>query len=168
MDVPAEKEFKKGTYLIDKYGYGCTMVFNNVLKNLAISHIPKHTISHDNWVGLLGVFLGKYYFDKRPYIYYRQHQSNIVGGKNDIVARWKRRFRALKDYKKYSREIIAKELLSGYCDLLSEEDRKLILVVANYKDGWKNKLKLFFNKEIKRSTFEKNFIFRILILFALV
>ena len=62
MHLPDKHAFSKGRYLIDKYGYGCTMVFNRSLRDLALRHEPTTRISHDNWIGLLGVFFWHLYF----------------------------------------------------------------------------------------------------------
>ena len=91
MESPSDSDFEKGRYLIDRYSYGCAMVFNNKLKQLVTKHIPKIGISHDNWIGLVAVFLGKYIFENKANILYRQHERNVTGGKASIIETWKRR-----------------------------------------------------------------------------
>lgn len=167
MKAPDDLDFKKGRYLIDKYGYGCTMVFNEPMRDLAVHYEPKTKISHDNWVGILGIFLGDYIFDVETHISYRQHGNNVVGGNNGWIGKWKRRIKALKNIKQYSRASIAQEIVNGYLDVLTDEDLKLLELVANYKASFKNKLYLINNKEISRKSKEKQIWFEIMIVLSL-
>lgn len=167
MTTPDDSDFKKGRYIIDKYGYGCTMVFNKALRDLAIKYEPKSKISHDNWVGLLGIFLGNYIFDNNTYISYRQHGNNVIGGDNRWLGTWKRRIKNLKNIKQYSRALIAQEILNGYRDLLNDDDIRILSVVACYKQSFKKKMELIRAKEIRRASKEKDIWFKVMIIFSL-
>lgn len=167
LEAPDDDDFKKGRYLVDKYGYGCTMVFNIVLKDLALQYEPKNKISHDNWIGLIGIFLGEYVFDNQTHISYRQHGNNVIGGNNGLIGTWKRRIKVLKRIKEYSRALVAQEILRGYIDLLSGDDIKLLGLVANYRTSFRNKVSLIRDKEICRASKEKDMWFKIMIILSL-
>jgi len=167
MEAPNDTDFKKGRYLIDKYGYGCTNVFNKGLRDLALRYEPRNKISHDNWIGLIGIFLGDYVFDDQTHISYRQHGNNVIGGNDGLIGTWIRRIKALKKIKQYSRALVAQEILSGYTDLLGDDDIKLLGLVANYKVSIRNKVSLIRNKQISRASKEKDAWFKIMIIFSL-
>ena len=59
---------------------GCTMVFNNFLreKYLACNEIDRE-IFHDSYLWKLCVMLGDVYYDYNSYILYRQHGNNTIG-----------------------------------------------------------------------------------------
>lgn len=167
MKAPDARIFQKGSYLVDKYGYGCTYVFNRALKDLALRYEPKIKISHDNWVGLIDIFMGDHIFDSQTHISYRQHSNNVMGGDNGQSGIWRRRIKALRNIKQYSRALVAQEILNGYSDLLGHDDVELLELVANYRSSIKNKISLLRNREIRRVSKEKNMWFRIMTIFSL-
>ncbi len=164
MEAPTELDFQKGRYLIDRYSYGCTMVFNSELRDLAINHFPKGNISHDNWLGLISVFCGKFVFDNKPNILYRQHRDNVTGGKNGIVESWKRRLKNINRINDESKSALATELLINFGEQLDDEALDLLNMVASYKNGVKQKIRFFFDRRTIRKSKEKNFVFRMMIL----
>ncbi len=167
MKPPTEKDFKIGRYLLDNYGYGCTMVFNQSLKNLSIRYRPRRKISHDNWLGLIGILLGDYIFDNKTYIAYRQHDNNVVGGYTSFWTVWKRRYRAVRFRRQYSRSFICQELLEGYNDLLDPEKKRLISLIANCNASMSAKLALLREPQLRRSSSEKDMWFRLMVIFSL-
>lgn len=59
---------------------GCTMVFNNLLREKYITCKPVNTeIFHDSYLWKLCVVLGNIYYDHNAYILYRQHGNNTIG-----------------------------------------------------------------------------------------
>lgn len=167
MKPATESVFDKYRYLIDKYGYGCTMVFTRKLLEIAVEHKPSKNISHDNWIGILGVYFGKKVFDEKAHISYRQHGNNLIGGNNGFICTWKRRLKNLSKVKQYSRAIIAKELLSGYGDRLTEEEKSALHIVADYNKSLHNKLRFLQDKRFRRASKEKDFLFKICIILSL-
>ena len=166
MRPPTKDDFKKGRYLIDKYSYGCTMVFDPALRALAVSHIPETKVSHDNWLGLLAVFCGEFVFDERSFIKYRQHGNNVTGGKSGLLQTWKRRMKNMKNLSDLSRRDIAEELLNAFSSDFDEETKDLLTMVRDYKKSFKRRMRFFFDKRTKRKSAEKNFVFRMMILFG--
>lgn len=166
MKAPEPSDFSKGRYLIDKYSYGCTMVFNSRFRDLILSHLPKSEISHDNWLGLVAVFCAKYIFDDVYLIKYRQHKENVTGGKSSFFQTWKRRLKNIKNVSILSRSIVAKELLDNFEQSFDSKTLDLLRMVANYRTSFKNRMRFFFDKRTKRKSTEKNILFRIMILFG--
>ena len=167
MDAPTNEDFSKGRYLIDRYSYGCAMVFNSKLRKIAVNNLPSINISHDNWLGILAVFCGEFIFDDKPNIRYRQHRSNVTGGKSGFAYSWKRRFKNLGRIKDESRCSLANELIERFGDAFDKDTLELLQMVGSYKKGFKNKMIFFFDKRTVRKSKEKNFIFRLMILFSL-
>ncbi len=77
--------------LVQSIAGGNTMVINSAARQ-AVCIDPKYQIiSHDWWIylvvtGIGGVFI----YDSKPTIYYRQHQANLIGGKNGFLSKFKR------------------------------------------------------------------------------
>lgn len=166
MEAPVEADFCKGRYLIDKYSYGCTMVFNKKLKDLVQEHIPSCKVSHDNWLGLVAVFCGKYIFDKECYILYRQHSNNVTGGRANFISVWKRRIKNISKIKDLSRADIARDLIINFEDFFDEETMNLLNMVSEYKKSLANKIRFMLDSRTNRKSLEKNLIYKIMILFS--
>jgi len=62
---------KKSRYL------GCTMAFDRDFLNLILP-FPKHTVSHDAWIGLLATYQNKLHLIDNRLIKYRRHGSNVT------------------------------------------------------------------------------------------
>lgn len=75
--------------LVQSIGGGNTMVFNRAAKNLIKnSSLNLDVIFHDWWVYLIISGAGGYiFFDSKPCLKYRQHDSNFVGSNNSWGAR---------------------------------------------------------------------------------
>lgn len=70
---------------------GNTMMINNQLRNFLCNANFNKVQSHDWAIYLLVSALGgKIYFSNEPSVYYRQHNSNVVGKNTGILAKLKR------------------------------------------------------------------------------
>lgn len=67
-----------GTLIVQNYLTGNTMMFNDQLKEIALP-IPRQAIMHDWWLALVAAASGEIVYIKRPTVYYRQHQHNVIG-----------------------------------------------------------------------------------------
>ncbi|MEK4512989.1 glycosyltransferase family 2 protein [Paenibacillus sp. FSL K6-2524] len=117
--------------LVENVAVGCTTVFNKESIRLLISHLPKkqdHVIMHDWWSYLCISTFGKVVFDEKPFIKYRQHSSNVLGGNTDSwVGKWKKRFqRFSKGQNHYIISNQAREFYSCYKHLLELSDKNAI------------------------------------------
>lgn len=91
---------KKGTTvynaLVENIAVGCTTVLNRTAIRLILSNFPSHIdqiIMHDWWIYLSVSAFGKVIFDEQPFIQYRQHGQNVLGGQNDSFwLKWKKRY----------------------------------------------------------------------------
>jgi len=81
------ENFKKGfqlDILLKHYVVtGATMAFRSELKK-NILPIPNIWF-HDAWIALMGSIFGKGCFIDEPLIYYRQHNSQLIGGKKSSI-----------------------------------------------------------------------------------
>ncbi|MDF1756578.1 MAG: hypothetical protein P1U89_27585 [Verrucomicrobiales bacterium] len=112
--------------LVQCIGGGNTIVMNPAAHQLIQTAGALEVISHDWWVYLLVTGAGgKYIYSHVPTILYRQHNANLVGGKNGLKAKLIRlywlmagRFRNFN-----SANLTALEQCK---DLLTEENRQLV------------------------------------------
>ena len=58
---------------------GCTLVMNQLARELINLKEPKNAIMHDWWILLLIQLYGEVYFEPEPEIHYRLHSNNFVG-----------------------------------------------------------------------------------------
>ncbi len=64
---------------------GCTLMINqSVRRVLQSAPLPKKARFHDGWLGLIAASAGKIGFIKEPTLFYRQHDSNLVGNQGFI------------------------------------------------------------------------------------
>jgi glycosyltransferase involved in cell wall biosynthesis len=60
--------------------YGCTVMFNKSLYDVAVPFDPDVTM-HDQWFALIASLKGQVIYSKESHVYYRQHANNVVGAK---------------------------------------------------------------------------------------
>lgn len=81
------EEMNDLTRLLTKnYVTGCTVLVNRCLIDLAVP-FPEKIIMHDWWLALLAVSNGRIIDMHEKTVKYRQHTSNVVGGKASLIAR---------------------------------------------------------------------------------
>ena len=145
------------TALIKNLTAGCTMVFNKELRNRVQKNPPQIDFPHDYWVYQVASLLGNVYYDHDSYILYRQHDSNQLGVTISKFAKWVGRIKNMRNFIRVrGRCLAAKELLRLYGHLLSEEDIKAVRKVACYKESFKNRLSLLFDKEYSMESWDSN------------
>jgi len=115
---------------------GCTMMINRKLCNLVLP-IPPDAIMHDWWIALVASLFGRLGFVAIPTIYYRQHESNVLGSRKwgtDFILR-----RAIQ-VSHIRRQLVknrlqAALLLERFGDKLASDNRKLLVIfsqLSNY------------------------------------
>lgn len=123
---------------------GCTMVFNRYLLERVREYIPINLGMHDSWIYKVCVVTGNQVIaDNNAYIWYRQHENNVLGGMHDPIKSWKRRLKNLKSAACY-RSKVANEVLTGYENYLSEDDKKKLGILSYYRDNAEYWLKAIF------------------------
>lgn len=144
--------------LISNCATGCTMVFNRTLLQKTISDVPNSDIiMHDYWLYLTCLIMkGFVFFDTTPYIYYRQHGNNVIGGiGTSFCKRWWMRFKKLFLEGDNFKSKLAQKLIAVYNSYLCEEDRQF-LVYASTCRKLSSKFKLLTNKDVLSFSIDKN------------
>lgn len=117
--------------LVENVAVGCTIVLSLEAYNIIKSRLPQNIdniIMHDWWCYLCISAFGKVVFDSTPYIRYRQHDNNVMGGSpKSLITKWSNRYHKLfvtssKEYKKITKQI--SEFYLCYHDLLDHQFSK--------------------------------------------
>ncbi len=136
---------------------GCTMVFNKSLLEVVASRIPSYIVMHDYWFYLVCLAVGGYVvYDNTPYILYRQHDHNVIGGKKDpFFKKW--RMRAIKTFKAgdYYKSRMASQLLECFGDRICKKDKDFLEQVSTCIK-FTSRVKLLNNKSFRGKTLDKN------------
>ena len=117
---------------------GCTSMMNRSLAEKIKAHIPEHAIIHDWWCYLAASYLGTVIFDDNAYIYYRQHESNVVGASPTVFGT----IRAKADYVKKNKGKLKGQLgdFSKMYHQHAEKDELVQLLLASEKMPAKTKV----------------------------
>lgn len=79
--------------LCENIAVGCTVAFNQSAALLVAKENPKHALMHDWWAYLVVSAVGRIEYDSNPWIQYRQHSQNVVGGSQGFFQDWYKRIR---------------------------------------------------------------------------
>ncbi|WP_404455291.1 glycosyltransferase family 2 protein [Oceanobacillus kapialis] len=155
-----------GSSLIINPVTGCTMTINHFLLEMVKKYDNKNLYMHDAWIYRVCMALdGKVVFDEKPHIDYRQHENNVIGGTTNTFKKYKRRIKNVIVERNRIREKDAKELIKGYSNFIPNKNLETIIKVANYRESFKNKLELVFDKNIRTNNFEHNISFLFAVFF---
>lgn len=140
-----------GETLIYKYVSGCTMIFNNKLRNVIGLKQPQYIHMHDAWIYLIAQAVSAYvYFDPTPYILYRQHSNNVLGLDNGFIPKWKLRLHHLLHVKN-ERYNQALALNQCYYDVIKERNKQTLNLFLQGKRSILKRLRIIFNKNLRCS-----------------
>lgn len=149
---------------------GCTMVFNDAArKKIKKYNMDKeYVIIHDSIIHKVVTMFGEMILDFEPRMYYRQHGNNEIGltadKKKTTLARIERFFTGkLKNYRRDT----ARSLLNVYGDMVSEENKHLLEIVAGYDTNKKLRKELMNNPCFKTGTINDLF-FKVLVIFRYI
>ncbi|MCI8361912.1 MAG: glycosyltransferase family 2 protein [Clostridia bacterium] len=132
------------------FATGCTMVFNKKLCNAIKTYNPSYIIMHDSWITRVCYAIGgNVVVDENTYIKYRQHGNNVVGYKDEGFRKLKKQLKIAFVDKISMRVNIAKELKSGYEELLTDNAKELVNNLISYQTNWKAKKWLLKNKKFR-------------------
>lgn len=134
---------------------GCTMVFDNALRDVVISHKkPQHIFMHDYYLLVLcSAINGRIFYDNHVTMLYRQHSNNVVGVKKDIISVLKNRISDIFTVRQVSIANQSKDILNIYGDILGVQSKKWLNTVANYRNSLSSRIKLAFNQEVEFYSF---------------
>lgn len=144
---------------------GCTMVFNRELVDLVNLKKPKWTTMHDIWLYLICMFFGSTIYDFKPHISYRIHGNNVIGAykKKTFSVYWEH-FKRMFDRSEQPKLNNAISFYECYGDMLNQEDKEKVLEIVNYKNSFKDWMKLLFDKDYTATDASREFRNRVLIL----
>lgn len=153
-----------GNALIENRCMGGAAVFNRPLLELILNKVPMKAYMHDWWIYLVAAAFGKVIFDNTPFLYYRQHDYNVVGVNNTILGNLQKRINNFQKLRKYVPDQV-KEFEMIYGNLLSCSQKYQITYLMNQKRNPLSRLKIFRIKGIKRSRFIEDIIYKTMYLF---
>lgn len=146
-----------------EYFQGCGMVWNRELMELIKRYRPNNKdIAHDYWVGLIGYLFGKVYFCKEPKFYHIRYGNNESADGNVMKGRRNRLKAFFSGKTVYMNPTL--DLLCGYEDMLSKEDKDFLCDLNKYKNNIKSKLKVLLDQEFRRESFISTLLFKATIL----
>lgn len=119
-------------FYFDNVCSGNTMLFNNDLRTLVLSHDYSSVYYHDWWIALIAAHFGNLYYSDRALLYYRRTGENVSSnGLKGLALNFKR----FQDYIVSGRlGSISRQLrlfYSEYGSLLCSEDRRLLEVLTS-------------------------------------
>ena len=152
---------RKFDRLIDNRAAGCTIVFNKAARDYFLKGRIEKIQFHDFWVFVLCSYFGNVVYDPQCKVLYRQHQNNEVGNHLSFMKIWKQRIKQLKKKGFHVREYIAQELLRNFAELLTEDEKNELQLIAEYRQSLRKRLRLLFSGKIHMNSFKKKFWFRI-------
>ena len=139
---------------------GCTMVWNKRLQKLLTdsSRLPSKELLivriHDVWVAMVASVVGGIHYDFDSYIYYRQHEHNVVGvKKKPLISQWKLKIgnKSIQN----GRSKLAKEIIQKYGDLIQDTSTKEKLTeFADYQSSFSAKVRLLCEHDLGKYTDE--------------
>lgn len=141
------------SYLSQAYGQGCTMVFNKKARELYKSYRLKKAVSHEAWMSILCAYFGSIIYEPETYLYYRQHENNTIGVRNNIstinkmisfLVNYLEKFKSGGFFCDYS-----KELLDGYATRMNEMQREIVECYARSEKSMIARIRIIGNKNIR-------------------
>ena len=149
--------------LVENIATGCTIVINKAAHNILINKLPQNALMHDWWMYLVVVVFGDVIYDPVPSILYRQHGSNAIGVKVNIIAKWMNR---IKQYRSRRGERFISQQVSEFYELYKDEldIHNSELITRFLQNGFFYRIYNILNGTIYRHSIIDNFIFKILYL----
>lgn len=143
-----------GSAMAKNSACGCTIVINKKFLRLLTRSCPKEASIHDTWIYRTAAAVGcDIYFDKNPHMLYRQHSKNVIGERKSSFKRLKYYAASLFKKQFFSRTTEAGLLIKYYGNIMSCENRELLLSIANYRKSLKIRFKLAFDKRLRTGDF---------------
>lgn len=151
--------------LIQNIATGCTIVFNQAMRQLFQSHIPRveKVMMHDSWFYLLATALGKVIYDEQSHLLYRQHSSNTLGMADNKLKS------AIMRYKNFKKEGHEKPFTTQTAEFyrlfegeLQEHQKKLIQDFLYKRNSLFGRISYAINTPLYRQNNRDTLIFKVL------
>ena len=111
--------------LCENIAVGCTVTLNHSAAVLVAKGNPTHSLMHDWWSYLIVSAVGRILYDSNPWIQYRQHSQNFIGGNRGFIMHLTRRLTRIaarsSGVGRISEQLV--DLLNIHGDLLSYKQR---------------------------------------------
>lgn len=150
-----------GNAVVESICTGCTALLNRDLVLDIQKHIPQNAIIHDWWCYLAASYTGKVVFDERAFIWYRQHEHNVIGAG---VGFWNV-VKAKAGYLKKSRGKLKLQLAEFGAVYHSNRKKDKLVQLLLRTGKFRGKLSAFFCRSYYRQSKLDGLITRVLILF---
>lgn len=150
--------------MIKNYATGCTMVLDNVLKEIVCDVNYNYIAMHDSFIHRIALISDSYiYYDNHSHILYRQHDNNVLGMTNNFYGKWLIRYKHF-----VNSECIASKTANEFLNSnlkISEHDKEFLSLLAGYKHNLKNKIKFLFMHIFGMDEFLNSVLLKVKILF---
>lgn len=145
---------------------GCTMIMNNQLVSfLRNNKAPSVVSMHDSYIARVCLAIGgTIIYNHTPYMSYRQHENNVIGIKKTLVDKVKYALMKTASRPSITVDIQAQEILNLYSRDISEENKKWLNRVANYRKNILSRISLALSRKPTYSSFGMGMQMRIAIL----
>ncbi len=146
--IPIKPKLTFGEALVYQFVGGCAMVMNDALRKMVVSYVPQYLRMHDIRIYDIALAVGaRVVFDATPHILYRQHGGNSVGQSRSLCTQLRERWQHVSSAE-HIRLRTAQELLRGFADRMTPENRDLTARVVNYRHSIRNKWSLLFDSRL--------------------
>ncbi|MCE5201239.1 MAG: glycosyltransferase family 2 protein [Synergistaceae bacterium] len=159
-----------GLSLAENIAPGCTFVFNREslekFKNFKSEYVDMH-----DWAiyRIIMAFDGIVIYDENAHIAYRQHGNNVIGFSNRGIKKWIARFNRIRDKKYYRiRSAFAENIKNIYYEELSEKNKRILDLIAEYHLSVMSRIKLAISDDIYMSHKTDSMIFSVLAILGLI
>lgn len=158
--------------IVASHSLGCTQVFDqSLMEKVAvigrqIEQLPDdlYVPLHDGWTALVAYALNaKVIIDATPKILYRQHEHNVIGGGGNKFEKFKTRIIRNTTGNKKSRK--CETLIKFLKNEIPHDNLKLLYDCADYRNSFKKKMSVLFNKSLYQYDFSTNLGLLFMILF---
>jgi hypothetical protein len=129
--------------MCENIAVGCTVALNQAAARLVSKGIPNHALMHDWWAYLVVSAVGRIEYDSKPWIQYRQHSQNVVGGSQGFVQDWFKRVGRHMSRSANTASRIGQllDLLDIHGDMLTYEQRSQVESLVAGKTSLSHRLK---------------------------
>lgn len=128
---------------------GCSMVFNNSLRDSIMAMNITCVPMHDIILMLYALGIGRIYWMPEPLFGYRVHDSNVVSkSSKSLCKRLKTTYWNWNNSSKNSMMTVAMELLNNVGSW-TQEDETFLKMMSNYRGHLSNKLRLMYSTKVR-------------------
>lgn len=98
------RDVNYGVTIVENIALGCTMVMNRLLRDAIVREVMPPALIHDWYIYLLAQTIGAVYVDDEPTMFYRQHENNVIGNRNQGIKENVKKMRALFEWARENKQ----------------------------------------------------------------